>query len=83
VTLPPHGTRARYQRGCGCALCRGAHADYLRDYRLRTGRSKFQREGGPAAHGTRGRYVSGCRCRPCTDAAAAYQRERYHARKAS
>jgi hypothetical protein len=24
----PHGTRARYNRGCGCKRCRRANADY-------------------------------------------------------
>ena len=26
--LPAHGTRARYQRGCGCVPCRAANSQY-------------------------------------------------------
>ncbi|MEU2603222.1 helix-turn-helix domain-containing protein [Streptomyces albus] len=32
--LPPHGTRARYLRGCHCDACRAANYRYLTRYRL-------------------------------------------------
>jgi len=30
---PRHGTYAGYQRGCSCAECRAANAEYSRNYR--------------------------------------------------
>jgi len=33
---PDHATRARYERGCRCAKCKRANADYQRSYRDRT-----------------------------------------------
>ena len=31
--LPPHGTSARYARGCECSACRQAHTAYMRTWR--------------------------------------------------
>lgn len=33
TTLPNHGTRARYLRGCKCDPCRAAHSAYCKRYR--------------------------------------------------
>lgn len=33
VPLQPHGTNARYQSGCFCHLCVGAHATEMRSYK--------------------------------------------------
>lgn len=34
--MPPHGTRARYLRGCTCDPCRNANRRYCKWYRLAT-----------------------------------------------
>jgi len=34
TTLPPHGERARYLRGCRCDACRTAHTRYCKTYSL-------------------------------------------------
>jgi hypothetical protein len=71
---PPHGTYARYQRAggaCRCDQCRAASAEYHRQYRWRSGRSRPQevyaaglREA--RTHGTQPMYqLAGCRCAEC------------------
>ena len=40
LSLPPHGTYARYlhkRASCRCDKCKEANAAYIRDYRRRTG----------------------------------------------
>lgn len=32
--MSPHGTNARYSRGCHCEACCTAHRDYAREYRM-------------------------------------------------
>lgn len=53
--MPPHGVRARYQKGCKCAPCRAANAAY--DRALRCGRRD---------HGSTVAARRGCRCEACT-----------------
>ena len=35
ATMPEHGTRARYGKGCKCHACTRANTLYQRDYRVR------------------------------------------------
>lgn len=32
VNVQPHGTLARYRKGCSCSRCRAANAEYSRPY---------------------------------------------------
>lgn len=66
LTLPSHGTMARYGRGCKCEECRKANADKTK--RLIGSR--------PTRHGTRTAYFTrGCRCDQCRDAAVKFNRD--------
>lgn len=80
MSNPPHGTRARYLVAggkCRCEACTKANNEYMREYRLLSGRTKvsFGPRNGGAPHGTRTKYTHGCRCEDCTVANRNYQRE--------
>jgi hypothetical protein len=44
MTMPEHGTRARYRRGCKCERCRGANASYARGRRKRLAHGRAESE---------------------------------------
>ena len=71
--LIPCPSVASYTRGCRCAGCRAAKAEYTRLWRHRTGLTDPERAS-QLTHGSLSRYRAGCRCRPCKDANAAWQR---------
>ena len=37
-----HGTRGARNKGCTCGACRAAHAEYMREWRYKTGRVKYR-----------------------------------------
>lgn len=77
MTIPQHGTDARYQRGCKCGRCIAAHTARTREYRARYATVPDKQ----IPHGTRTGYGAyRCRCVPCKGAEAAYWRG-YRARK--
>jgi hypothetical protein len=58
-----HGTRQGYGKGCRCDPCKKANSDYLKEYRLKKGITKSNRDGRKYAHGTYYSYQYGkCRC---------------------
>jgi hypothetical protein len=71
-----------YSAGCSCESCtlfRACRAEYMREYRKRTGRTtgkvpmKYLPKDDPDyPHGHRTGYAYGCRCEPCRDANSIY-----------
>lgn len=62
---PPHGTEARYRRGCRCDQCRPAASEAIR---LRRWRLRERRAGtipNSITHGASGYTNIGCRCDVC------------------
>jgi hypothetical protein len=75
-----HGTRQGYGKGCRCDPCKKANSDYLKEYRLRKGITKSNRDGRKYAHGTYYSYQYGkCRCDLCSEAGRIH-REAYRIR---
>jgi len=69
---PPHGSGARYQRGCRCEFCRAGIALQVRANVARReaeGVAVQHRTPDPE-HGTCARYARGCRCDDCKKAMA-------------
>jgi hypothetical protein len=72
-SLPPHGTRRRYNHGCRCEPCREASAAYARQLRERHKGVPFDQ----IPHGTRtGRVNYCCGCDACRAAENAYNQQR-------
>lgn len=77
TTTRPHGTYARYSRGCRCDECReyqGARVARNRADRLASGR---------LSHGTRSAWDAGCRCTECGTAHRTAARDYYKRKKAA
>lgn len=77
--LPPHGTTARYHRGCKCIPCLDAKAKHQREKRRRRkGDDWVDRRYKPLEHGT---AAGALRCKPrcdaCRIARNEYSRELY------
>ncbi|MGO1325094.1 MAG: hypothetical protein ACTMH8_06130 [Brevibacterium aurantiacum] len=70
--MPPHGTRARYHRGCKCHSCRTANSSY--DRALRSGHR---------THGNAAAYRGGCHCEECTSAYALWAEQQETRREAA
>ena len=79
-----HGTRSRYvTRGCRCATCRAANAEYQREADARR-RAELAAGLVVLPHGSVSTYGNwGCRCGACTAAMSRKNREAYERRHPS
>ncbi|MEU4967830.1 hypothetical protein [Streptomyces smyrnaeus] len=61
TTLPPHGERARYLRGCRCTPCRTAQARYCKQYDLNRHRNGPRRvDAAPATRHVQALLAANC-----------------------
>lgn len=63
MELKPHGTYARYRKGCRCEKCTKAAYNRMRDYYDRLAIC-LKENPNDKRHGVTG-YIAGCRCEKC------------------